>query len=183
MTRFWICLGFWICQRSESTGVLNIPGLWICHGSEYASGSGYVRILEMPQFYIPHSYTGFWICLNNFWICLNVPKSVWIVFVLHLLIVIPYLKEPQMVFLKSKKNRFFYSSWKYFIFCFVFTRFQICRYLWGLRGVMNLDMTNQWYTQQIFPWCFFNDLFIYFVVVVFPLFGASKGLIRDSQRL
>ena len=30
---------------------------------------------------------------------------------------------------------------------------------------------------------FFNDLFIYFVVVVFPLFGASEDLVRDSQRL
>ena len=30
---------------------------------------------------------------------------------------------------------------------------------------------------------FFNDLFIYFVVVVFPHFGASKDLISDSQRL
>ena len=29
----------------------------------------------------------------------------------------------------------------------------------------------------------FNDLFIYFVVVVFPLFGASEDLVRDSQRL
>ena len=29
----------------------------------------------------------------------------------------------------------------------------------------------------------FNDLFIYFVVVVFPFFGTSKELIRDSQRL
>ena len=31
---------------------------------------------------------------------------------------------------------------------------------------------------------FFNDLFIYFVVVVvFTLFGASEDLVRDSQRL
>ena len=33
---------------------------------------------------------------------------------------------------------------------------------------------------------FFNDLFTYFVVVVavvFPFFGASKNLMRDSQRL
>ena len=30
---------------------------------------------------------------------------------------------------------------------------------------------------------FFNDLFIYFVVVVFPLFGTSEDLVRDSKRL
>ena len=30
--------------------------------------------------------------------------------------------------------------------------------------------------------CFFNDLFIYFIVV-FPLFGTPKELIRDSQSL
>ena len=29
--------------------------------------------------------------------------------------------------------------------------------------------------------CFFNDLFIYFVGVLFPFFGVSKGLIRYSQ--
>ena len=29
----------------------------------------------------------------------------------------------------------------------------------------------------------FNDLFIYFVAVIFQLFGASKDLIRGSQRL
>ena len=29
----------------------------------------------------------------------------------------------------------------------------------------------------------FNDLFTYFVVVVFQLFSVSKNLIRDSQRL
>ena len=27
---FPICLGFWICQRSEYSGVLNVPGFWIC---------------------------------------------------------------------------------------------------------------------------------------------------------
>ena len=30
---------------------------------------------------------------------------------------------------------------------------------------------------------FFNDLFIYFVAVIFPLLGTSKELLRDSQRL
>ena len=44
LTRFCICLGF------ESTGVLKIPGFWVCQGFEYASGFDYVRILDVSQF-------------------------------------------------------------------------------------------------------------------------------------
>ena len=39
------------------------------------------------------------------------------------------------------------------------------------------------YPINIYLRCFFNDLSIYFVVVVSPFFGASNDLIRDSQRL
>ena len=35
---------------SEYTGVLSIPGLLICQGSEYAFGSKYVRVLDIPTF-------------------------------------------------------------------------------------------------------------------------------------
>ena len=35
----------------------------------------------------------------------------------------------------------------------------------------------------IYLWCFFNDLFICIVAAAFSLFGTSKELIRDSQRL
>ena len=46
----------------------------------------------------------------------DVPKSVWMTFVLHLFIVIPYLKESQTVFMESEKLIFFfYSSWRYLI--------------------------------------------------------------------
>ena len=34
----------------EYPSALNIPGLWICEGSEYAWGSEYVRVLDMPRF-------------------------------------------------------------------------------------------------------------------------------------
>ena len=34
----------------EYSSALNIPGLWICQGSEYASGSEYVRVLDIPGF-------------------------------------------------------------------------------------------------------------------------------------
>ena len=52
--------------------VLNMSEFWIYHGSEYA------------RFTQGFEYA---------WLCLNVPKSVWMAFVLHLPIVIPYLKE------------------------------------------------------------------------------------------
>ena len=34
----------------EYPSALNIAGLSICQGSEYASGSDYVRILDIPWF-------------------------------------------------------------------------------------------------------------------------------------
>ena len=45
-----------------------------CRGSEYASGSKYVKVLEIPQFEICQGKTGFRICLNNSWICLIMPE-------------------------------------------------------------------------------------------------------------
>ena len=39
---FWIYHGFWICQNSKYLRLLNIPG------SEYASGCGYTRVLNLP---------------------------------------------------------------------------------------------------------------------------------------
>ena len=67
---------------------------------------------------------------------------------------------------------FFVLDW-----VFLQVRFQICCYLLGLRGpgAVNLNMSNQWYTQIIYLWCLFNDFFNYFVVVVF-LFWCFKGL-------
>ena len=48
-----------MCQRSGYTGVLNIPGLLICWDPEYASGSEYVRVLDIPQFQIFQGNIGF----------------------------------------------------------------------------------------------------------------------------
>ena len=96
--RFLNILGFWICQVSQYTmvlkmsRVLNIPEFWLYHSSqyfrfliyqgfEYASGSVYAGILNIPRFCICQDYTGFWICLNiclnNSWICLLMPKFAW----------------------------------------------------------------------------------------------------------
>ena len=69
---------FSIHRGSEYSGilnmflVLNMSGFWIYHGSEYG------------RFTQGFEYA---------WFSLNVPKSVWMTFVLHLLIAIPYLKE------------------------------------------------------------------------------------------
>ena len=63
----WIWLWFWICQDSEQTRVLNKPGLWIYQGSEYASGSEFARVLNMPKYA--------WLCLTEYaWICLHIPQ-------------------------------------------------------------------------------------------------------------
>ena len=78
MLAFWIyggCEyggGFWIYQGSESATFLSMPGLHM--------------VLNMPEYA--------WIIPGCAWLCLNVPKSVWMASVLHLHIVIPYLKEP-----------------------------------------------------------------------------------------
>ena len=37
-----------MCQCSEYVAVLNIAGVWICQDTEYASGSEYVRVLDIP---------------------------------------------------------------------------------------------------------------------------------------
>ena len=52
-------------------------------------------------------------------------------------------------------------------------------------GAEEADGRESWYTQpivypmNIYLWCFFNDLFVYFIVVL-QFFGASEDLIRDS---
>ena len=57
--------------------VLSMSGFFIYHSFKYVrvtQGSEYARII--PELV---------------WLCLNVPKSVWMAFALHLLIVIPYI--------------------------------------------------------------------------------------------
>ena len=87
----------------EYTSVLNILGFWIYQGCEYTRVLKVLLVLNMPGFWIYHcskytrvtqgsEYT--WIFLNISWIYLIVPKFVWMAVVLHLLIVIPYLKKP-----------------------------------------------------------------------------------------
>ena len=54
-------------------------------------------VLNMPEY----------VCIipGYAWLCLNVPKSVWMAFVLHLPILISYLKELQTIFF----------NWRYLI--------------------------------------------------------------------
>ena len=110
--------------------LLNMSRFWIYHGSKYTMDTqGY-------------GYAG---------LCPNASKSVWMAFVLHLPI-IPYLKEPQNVFLKSENLIIFYSSWKYLILLFVLdwiflqVRFQICCYHLGAERAGGRE---SWYTQPM----------------------------------
>ena len=118
--------------------VLNMSGFWIYHSFKY------VRVIQGSK------YT--WICLNNSWICqilLNVPKFVWMAFVLHWSIEIPYLKNHRL------------SCWKVTIwfsfsivtgsvwFCSLFldwivlqVRLQICYYLLETEGPGALNLTQ-----------------------------------------
>ena len=73
--------------------------------------------------FIPHSFSFIPVCRLKLtattagyaWLFLNVPKSVWMAFVLRLPIVIPYLTVPYTFVLESKHLIFLFSSWKYLI--------------------------------------------------------------------
>ena len=100
----------------ENGSVLNIRGFRTYHSSEYARVLNMLLVLKMSEFWICHGskysrvMQGFeyaWIITGYAWLCLNLPKSIWIAFVLHLPIVIPYLKEPWTVFLENENLIFF----------------------------------------------------------------------------
>ena len=117
------------------------------------------------------------------WMCLNLPE--WLLFYI---LVIPYLKEPTTVFLDSKNLIFSVvagSIWICFFFLdciFLQLWFQICCYLWGPKGPGALNLTQPVRYSINISMMLFNDLFIYFAVVVFSsLFGISKELIRGSK--
>ena len=93
-------------------------------------------------------------------------------------------------FLGKKRFNFFYSNWKYLILCFVF-RLNICK-----SKVLNLLLPlgaegaggSESCTTSEIPNKHIYDAFlmIYLSVVLllfFSLFGTSKELIGDSQRL
>ena len=72
--------GFWICQGSEYTKVLNmplvvnLPKCWIYHGSEY------VRVTQSSEYNLICLIMSAWICLDlseYVKICVNMPKSAW----------------------------------------------------------------------------------------------------------
>ena len=105
VTGFWICLRFWICQHSEYSRVLNMPGFWIYHSFKY------VKLTQGSKYA--------WINPGYIWLYLNVPKFVWTAFVLHSSIAILYIKKPKTVFLESKLDSF-YSSCNYLILVFAF---------------------------------------------------------------
>ena len=79
---FWLFVGFQVCQGSENSRIVNVPGFWISRvtqGFNYyckfdrvlnmcrnviIEGSEYSRNPNMPGFCICKRYTRFWTCLN-----------------------------------------------------------------------------------------------------------------------
>ena len=135
---------FWIYQGPECAELLNMLLFWIYHSLKY------VRVTPSSKYA--------WIISGHVWLCLNLPKFVWIAFVLHSPIVISYLKESYNVFLESKNLIFSIvagSIWFFFFFfldwMFLQVRFQICYYLWGPKGLGDLNLTQpvRWYPVNI----------------------------------
>ena len=170
---------FWKYWGLEYTRVVNILGFsicfrfWVCQGSGYTTVE-YVRVTQGSEYA--------WIIPGYVWLCLNLPKSVWMAFVLHLLIVIPYLREP---FFESK--HLICSIVVGSMLCFrpnIFTSkiSSLLLPLGGWRIWVLWILPNQWDTQLIYLWYFFNDLFIYFVVVFFTFWYFNIVKLRESSR-
>ena len=153
------CLrGYELASDFQYANVLNIPGFCIYQSSEYARVLNILPVLHISGFWIYHgSMPGLHRVLNMpecaqiipgyGWLCLNVPKSVCMAFVLHFLIIIIYLKEPQTVFLKSKNLIFTLQQLEVFDFAFCFrlniftSKISHLQLPWGLEAV-NLDIPN-----------------------------------------
>ena len=79
------------------------------------------------------------------------------------------------------------ANWKYLVSFFVFilniftNKVSNLLLLLGAEGAGGFE--SQPTSEIPNKYHVFCDLFIYFVVVVFSLFGTSKELFRDSQRL
>ena len=58
--------------------VLNVLEFWIYQGSKYASGFKYARILNTSEYWICQCYTGFRMCLNISWLCLIMSECAWL---------------------------------------------------------------------------------------------------------
>ena len=127
---------------SEYANILDILEFWICvRGSEYTRDlniSGLHRALNVRKYFFDMS--------DHVWICLNMAKYAWIFlnileyaqiyvncFCFTCLHLIPCLLE----------RSYFFHIYK-FIVNILKNKFQICCYLWGLRGLrargLNLDI-------------------------------------------
>ena len=93
----------WPCRYLNKPWILNMSEFWIYRGSKYTRVLNMFLILNMLGFWMYHGSKydritqGFeyaWIIPRYAWLCLNVPKFVWVAFVLLLPIIIPHLKEP-----------------------------------------------------------------------------------------
>ena len=97
MPVFWMCFWFWICQDSGYTKVLNMHETINTNSNIYS----FMKYAKLYRVLIITGYAR--IILGYAWLCLNVPKYVWMAFVIHLPIVIPSID----CFLESKNLTLF----------------------------------------------------------------------------
>ena len=135
--------------------------------------SGKHRVLNMPE--------NAWIIPSYVGLFLNVPKFVWMAFVLH---------SPIDCFL-GRKNLIFSIVTGSIWFCFLFLDWIFCASKvldlvlpLGAKGARGFES----YTTSEIPNKYIYDAFLMIylsilLLLLFSLFGTSKELIRDSQRL
>ena len=131
-----------------------MQAFWLYQGSEYTTTLNIHLVLNIPRILVYRDYRGFWMCL---WIRLLIPKYIWICQNMYKYICICL---NGFCFLKETQSVFLKRQ--YLIFS------KVAESIW-------------------FVFCFRLNIFANnnfdVVIVDFPLFVASSGLIRDSQRL
>ena len=131
-----------------------MQAFWLYQGSEYTTTLNMLLVLNIPRLLIYRDYRAFWICL---WICLLILKYVWICQNMYKYI---------YIFLDG--------------FCFLRERWTVFLKIQYL--IFSKVAESIWFVFCVRINIFSNNTFDV-VIVDFPLFVASSGLIRDSQRL
>ena len=142
----------WICQCSKYTTVLNMPGLH--------------RVLNMSEYFLGKS--------NYTWMCLNL--SEWFCCIFNLCNPLPK-GTIRLFFLKSKKIIFPIVTESTWFFAFSFFCFFGFRLNISIKFVVNIGNQGMGTVNLVLK--IYLSVFVV-GVVVFPLFGASRDLIRDS---
>ena len=110
---------------------------------------------------------------------LNIPKSAWMGFVLHFLIVIACLKEPHRPFSWKEKNWYFYISWKYLI-CQGYKGFSIC--LHNSRICLNMSKYAPICRQLNIPKSAWMGFVLHFLIVI-PCLKEPHRLFLEEKKI